>query len=763
MKQLRNLSFYVVVVGGFIALMYWVIQLGETNLQSEMNVIIPEVDKSPWSLFADAFFYNLTHPLAILLLQIVTIILVARLFSWIFRKIGQPAVIGEILAGILLGPSFIGMYLPEISGFLFPEHSLGNLGLLSQIGLVLFMFVVGMELDLKVLQKQAHEAVVISHASIIVPFALGLGLAYFVYNSFAPRGVPFVSFGLFLGISMSITAFPVLARIAQERGLHKTKVGTVVLTCAAADDITAWSLLAVVIAIVKAGSFISALPTIILAVAYIFVLLKVVRPFIKRIGDLHASRENLNKPVVGFFFLVLILSSYTTEIIGIHALFGAFMAGAIMPENVKFKQIFIEKVEDIALVLLLPLFFVFTGLRTEIGLLNDPYLWMVCGVVILVAVTGKFAGSALAARFVGQNWRDSLTIGALMNTRGLVELVALNIGYDLGVMTPEIFAMLVIMALVTTFMTAPALHLIQWFYDKKKSVVWGKVDQLSKYHILISFGNPEMGRTLLRLANSLVISSNRNSKITALHFSPNNLFNTYKMDEFEKDGFAPVLSESHKLNLPIEKLYKVSEDIGNDIAETANQGDYDLLLTGMGQSIFKGSLLGTLLGYSAKILNPEYLVDKFTGRERFSGNLPFAETTREILTKCKVPVGILVDNNFKHTGKIFLPVFSNEDGFLIEYARQFIVNSSSRITVYDASGKLTVDAGILESIRRIEQYAPDHIVRLNHLTFDHDFVKHHDLMLISMEGWSNLVDSKSPWMKNLPSVFIVKDGKRTSR
>ena len=324
-----------------------------------------------------------------------------------------------------------------------------------------------MELNLKVLRNQVNEAVVVSHASIIIPFTLGMGLAYFIYTSFAPPGVSFTSFGLFIGVSMSITAFPVLARIVQERGIHKTKLGTVVITCAAVDDITAWSLLAAVIAIVKAGSFISSLPTILMAVVYVFLMLKIVRPFLKRVGDLHTSRENLSKPVVAIFFLALLLSSYATEIIGIHALFGAFMAGVIMPDNQKFKQILIEKVEDVALVLLLPLFFVFTGLRTQIGLLNDPYFWKICGLVILVAVTGKFVGSTLAAKFVGQNWRNSLTIGALMNTRGLVELVVLNIGYDLGILSAEIFAMLVIMALVTTFMTSPALNIIDKLFKKR--------------------------------------------------------------------------------------------------------------------------------------------------------------------------------------------------------------------------------------------------------------------------------------------------------
>jgi Kef-type K+ transport system membrane component KefB len=283
-------------------------------------------------------------------------------------------------------------------------------------------------------------------------------------------------------------------------------------------------------------------------------MLRVIRPFLKRVGDLHASRENMSKPIVAIFFLVLLLSSYTTEIIGIHALFGAFMAGIVMPENRKFKHIFIEKVEDVALVLLLPLFFVFTGLRTQIGLINEPYLWKICGLVILVAIIGKLAGSALAAKFVGQTWRDSLTIGALMNTRGLVELVALNIGYDLGVLTPELFSILVIMALFTTFMTAPALNLIERLFKRTTGAIPQETSQPAKYRILISFAKPEMGRVLLRLAASLVKGGSNNTKITAMHLFPGNLFNEFKIDAYEQKSFAPVVAESRKLKLEINDL-----------------------------------------------------------------------------------------------------------------------------------------------------------------------------------------------------------------
>jgi Kef-type K+ transport system membrane component KefB len=469
MKIFKNTFFYIGIIGGFSALIYVILIIGR-KLEAGRTIVIPESGKSQWNEFIGSLVHNLQQPLAILLAQIITIILVARLLGWVCKKIGQPTVIGEIVAGILLGPSLLGMHFPEFSAVLFPAKSLGNLNFLSQVGLILFMFTIGMELDLKMLKNKAKDVVIISHASIIVPFALGMGLAYFIYQSFAPQGIQFSSFSLFLGIAMSITAFPVLARILQERHLQKTRIGAMAITCAAADDITAWCLLAVVIAIVKAGSFVSSLYIIILAASYVFFMIKIIRPLLKRMAGSYTLNEQINKPLVATFFITLILSAYATELIGIHALFGAFMAGVVMPGGMRFKNLLIEKVEDITLLLLLPLFFVFTGLRTEIGLLSDPYLWKVTGLIIVIAVTGKFLGSSLAARFVGQNWKDSLTLGALMNTRGLMELIVLNIGYDLGVLNPVVFTMMVIMALLTTFMTGPSLSLINWFFKDKETI-----------------------------------------------------------------------------------------------------------------------------------------------------------------------------------------------------------------------------------------------------------------------------------------------------
>ncbi|MCL9809277.1 cation:proton antiporter [Flavobacterium luminosum] len=756
MNKVRNTIFYFTVTGVFITLMYWVVQQGK-NLEIGRKIIAPTSNDSKWTQFLEGLFHNVEHPLAILLAQIITIIIIARFFGWIFKKIGQPSVIGEIIAGIFLGPSVVGMYFPEFASFLFPVDSLGNLHFLSQIGLILFMFVIGMELDLKVLKNKANDAVVISHASIVIPFALGISLAYFVYHKFAPQGVEFLSFSLFMGIAMSITAFPVLARIVQERGLHKTRLGTIVITCAAADDITAWCLLAAVIAIVKAGTFLSSLYVIALAFIYVLAMLFLVKPFLKRVGELYKDNENLSKPVVAIFFLTLIVSSYATEVIGIHALFGAFMTGAIMPDISKFRHVFIEKVEDVSVILLLPLFFVFTGLRTQIGLINDPYLWKVTGFIILVAVLGKFVGSALTARFVGQDWKDSLTIGALMNTRGLMELVVLNIGYDLGVLTSEIFTMMVIMALVTTFMTGPALDLINWVFKSKEVVIPKEVvEDSNKYKILISFGNNEKGKSLLKLANSLVKKQKETSSITAMHLSVSDEIHGYNIEEYEKETFVPIIEESKALNQEINTLYKATTDIENDIAEIASRGDYDLLLVGLGKSIFEGTLLGKVIGFTTRIINPDRLMDKLTGKEGLFANSIFDERTRQIISKNKTPLGIFVDNDLRNSDKVFVPFFSSEDAFLIDYVQKFIFNNNSKVNVLDVENQIENHFLIKSAIDTLEQQYPDNITLVGEEEINHAFLIKQDLMLISLDSWKKLIDSQSLWLNDLPSVLIIK-------
>ncbi|MGX1754725.1 cation:proton antiporter [Sphingobacterium sp. NPDC055346] len=755
MKNLKSSFFYIVIIGGFSLLIYWIINHG-SFMEEGRHVENMGSNLSNWEEFLSSMLHNLQHPLAILLVQIIVIILVARLFGWLFKKIGQPSVIGEIIAGIVLGPSFLGMYFPDFSAALFPEASFGNLQFLSQIGLILFMFVIGMELDLKVLQKKAHDAIVISHASIILPFALGVGLAYFIYQSFAPEGIAFSSFALFIGISMSITAFPVLARIVQERHMQKTRVGTIAITCAAADDITAWCLLAAVIAIVKAGSFVSSLYVIALAIAYVLLMIKVVKPFLKRIGDIHSTRENLNKSIVAIFFLTLLVSSYLTEVIGIHALFGAFMAGAIMPENSRFRNIFIEKVEDVALVLLLPLFFVFTGLRTEIGLLNEPYLWKVTGWIILVAVVGKFVGSSLAAKFMGQNWKDSLTIGALMNTRGLMELIVLNIGFDLGVLNAEIFAMMVIMALVTTFMTGPAIDLFNKIFKSTEDVVPEEISRQGKYNILISFGNPETSPSLLRLANAMVKQLDQSSSITAMHLTPTSDLTYLNSDLYEFETFEPIVQESKFLEQKISTLFKASSNLEADVAEIANDGDFDLLLIGIGQSIYDGTFLGKILGVTTRIINPETLIYRAKEKESPFNNSSFSDSTIQIMHKTKVPVGIFMDKGLKNLDKILLPIYGKEDLDLLLYIQKFIHNSQSQVTIIDFHHILQDDKKASEMVRAIALKAPNHISKFEAIDLDAQLFKDHDLLLISAESWRELIESNKVWQTEMTSVLVLK-------
>ncbi|MDH4403811.1 MAG: cation:proton antiporter [Flavobacterium sp.] len=755
MKNIKNTFFYLIVTGGFSALIYWIISKGKfLETAKTASKVITTTDH--WNEFINSMVANFQDPLAILLAQIITIIIVARFFGWIFRKIGQPSVIGEIIAGIVLGPSLLGMYFPEFSMALFPIQSLGNLKFLSQIGLILFMFVVGMELDLKVLKNKANEAVVISHASIVIPFALGIGLAFYVYQTFAPKGISFLSFSLFMGIAMSITAFPVLARIVQERGIHKTRLGAIVITCAAADDITAWCLLAVVIAIVKAGAFESALYVIGLSILYVLIMLFIVKPFLKKVGDLYSKSENLSKPVVAIFFLTLILSSYATNIIGIHALFGAFMTGVIMPDISKFRSVFIEKVEDVSVILLLPLFFVYTGLRTQIGLINDPYMWQVTGFIILVAVVGKFLGSALAAKFVGQSWKDSLTIGALMNTRGLMELVVLNIGRDLNVLTDEVFTMMVIMALVTTFMTGPALNLINWAFKSKNKFLPEEINSKSKFKILLFFGNNEKGRSLLRLASSLVKKQKDNVNITAMHLVLSDEMHANNMAEYETDSFLPIINESKNLDQQITTVFKATVDVETDIVEIANQGEYDLLLVGLGKSIFEGTLLGKVLGFTTRIINPDRLIDKFTGKEGLFENSPFDERTRQIISKTKMPLGILINKDLQTVNQVFVPIFSAEDGFLLDYAQKLIYNNDSKIAVLDCNNQLKNNFIFKNAVDSLENNYPSNMSLLTNKVIEKEFLNRHDLMIISLESWKKLVDSQSDWLSNIPSVLIVK-------
>lgn len=403
------------------------------------------------------------QPLARLLLQLIVIITLARLFGVLFRRLGQPAVIGEIVAGIVLGPSVFGSLAPRLSGLVFEASSLTTLKLFAEIGVVLFLFVVGLELDLGRLKTMARTAIVVSQVSIVLPYSLGVGLSLVLYRELAPPGVPFLPFALFMGIAMSITAFPVLARILSERRLAGTPLGDLAISCAAVDDVTAWMILAVVVAGVGKGGLGPAAATIAWTLAFAIAMIWFVRPQLARVFARAKGRVLDGRTAMTGALVFLLSSALATEWIGIHALFGAFLAGAVIPREAGLREALILRLEEVTSVLLLPLFFAFTGLRTDVGLLGDARGWLLCGAIVLVATAGKLGGTLLAARLTRLGWADSFALGALLNTRGLMELIALNLGYELGILSPRVFAMMVLMALATTLATGPLLTLADRF------------------------------------------------------------------------------------------------------------------------------------------------------------------------------------------------------------------------------------------------------------------------------------------------------------
>jgi Kef-type K+ transport system membrane component KefB len=403
--------------------------------------------------------------LLLLILQIIVILAVARLVGRLFRKIRQPQVVGEMVAGILLGPSLLGLVAPGVFDFLFPAESLDYLNSISQIGLLVFMFLIGLELDLNILRGRGRTTVITSQISIIVPFLLGALLAVFLYPILSMEEVPLYLFAMFIGTAMSITAFPVLARILSERKILHTRLGAVAIACAAVNDVTGWIILAVLMLLARKSEVILLFWATILGVAaYVLIMLFPMRRLMCWLEDFYHERGYLSQGILAMVLLFALGSAGTTEFLGIHALFGAFLAGVIMPRHHGFVHALSEKLNDFTVVFLLPLFFAYTGLRTSIGLLNSAELWLYCLLIILVAVVGKFLGGSLPAHATGMSWRESWALGALLNTRGLMELVLLNIALDIGLITQTLFTMLVIMALTTTFMTAPVL---EWVYYRR--------------------------------------------------------------------------------------------------------------------------------------------------------------------------------------------------------------------------------------------------------------------------------------------------------
>ncbi|MCC3456293.1 MULTISPECIES: cation:proton antiporter [unclassified Microcoleus] len=624
-------------------------------------------------------------PIPILvLLEVLIVIALSRLVGLAFRAIKQPQVIGEIVAGIMLGPSLLGLIAPDLGAALFPAEAVPFLNVLSEVGLIFFMFLIGLELNPKYLKNNLDVAILTSHVSILVPFSLGSFLALLLYPIVSNNSVSFTAFAMFLGAAMSITAFPVLARIITEHNLQNTKLGTLALTCAAVDDVTAWCLLAVAIAVTRTNSMVGALPTIFESIVYIGFMLTVVRWFLQRLSKHYNRTGKLSQLVLSGIYMGVVASALITEWIGIHLIFGAFLLGAAMPKNAGLTRELAEKTEDFVLIFLLPIFFAYSGLRTQIGLLNSPELWLLCAAVLGVAIIGKYFGTYVAARVCGISNREASALGWMMNTRGLTELIVLNIGLSLGVVSPLLFTMLVIMALVTTFMTSP---LLEWTYPKKlirldisevsleddselkDSPMGGESEEINrellpKYRILVPVANPSTQKGLLQLAIALAqpaadtggsdLQSAAVHPLSLIELNENYGFEStpVEADRIIQERRSKLSELIESLELPdakkfVHPIIRVTKDVARETAQIAELDRADLILVGWHRPTFSSNRLGGRVG--------------------------------QILSNATVDVAIFVDRGRERLNNLLVPYAANiHDDLGLELALRLLVNSEER-------------------------------------------------------------------------------------
>lgn len=603
--------------------------------------------------------------MVLLLCQIAVILVATRIVGVLAERVGQPKVVGEMLAGILLGPSLFGWLAPGAFGTLFDPNELLGLNYLSQIGIILFLFLIGLELDPKLLKGRGKTAFIISQTSIIFPMILGIGLTVYIYKNHPPAGKSFWPVALFMGAAMSVTAFPVLARILTERNLHKTRVGAIAITCAAVDDVSAWCLLALVVAVASSASFAGVGWTLLFTTVYVSAMFFVVRPFLNRLQDVHDRQGRLSQDVVAMILILVLASALVTEWIGIHALFGAFMLGAVMPKGTRFVRTLTEKLEDFSVVFLLPLFFAFTGLKTQIGLLDSPLLWLETGLIISVACAGKFGGSLVAAKACGMGWRESAAIGTLMNTRGLMELVILKVGLDLGVITASVFAMMVIMALVTTAMTTPVLARVyprKLFAQPDPTPAGGApvLPHEKAFDVLIPVASPRSGGPLLNLASLLTgrrtADGTSGGNIVALHLRRPVDRDAYRagLDEplkpVEDESLEPLLEFATANDVVVQPLTFTSTDVAGDIAHVAVDRHTDLVLIGFHNPVFGKALLGG--------------------------------TVASVLRAVETDVAVFIDRGFGAAGTVLVPFLgTTHDRLALDLAARIGRSGRTKVTV----------------------------------------------------------------------------------
>jgi Kef-type K+ transport system membrane component KefB len=618
------------------------------------------------------------HTVVLVLVQVLIIIGLSRLMGLGCRVFKQPLVIGEIIAGIMLGPSLLGLIAPTLATTLFPAQTLPFLDVLSQVGLIFFMFLIGLELDPKYLKGNLDIAILTSHVSILVPFSLGSLLALLLYPLVSNASVSFTAFALFLGAAMSITAFPVLARIITENNLQGTRLGTLALTCAAVDDVTAWCLLALAIAVGKAAmsasgnhSMIGVVVTIGEALLYIGFMVTVGRWFLQKLSRYYNLTGRLTQLVLAGIYMGVVASALITELIGIHLIFGAFLLGAVMPKNAGLVRELAQKTEDFVLTFLLPIFFAYSGLRTQIGLLNSPELWLLCAAVVTVAILGKYVGTYVAARVCGIENREASALGWLMNTRGLTELIVLNIGLSLGVISPLLFTMLVIMALVTTVMTAP---LLEWTYPKrliKLDTVESEPDIESRldrgqplYRILVPIANPSTQKGLVQLAVAIAGTREQGAVVhplSLIQLEEDYLFQSTpaEADRLIKERRSRLEELIQSLEPPetrhlVHPIVQTANDVARATAEIALLDRTNLILVGWHRPAFSTNRLGGRVG--------------------------------QILSTAPVDVAVFVDRGRERLEKILVPYAANtHDDLGLELALRLLINSDMRsLTILQA-------------------------------------------------------------------------------
>ena len=604
------------------------------------------------------------HPILQLLVQIAVILLTARVVGKIMRWIGQPRVVGEMLGGIILGPSVLGLLdHGAVLGMLFPVHKGGDpypfLNVLSQIGVVLFMFLVGLELDMKLLRNQGKALIITGGTSVAGPLVCGILLGLYLFQEFHGTGGNKLVFALFIGTAMSITAFPVLARMINERNLQRSRVGTFSLACGALNDVVGWCLLALVIAIStsvglnthKSGNpLFSALMTLIWTVVFAAFMLLVMPKALRLLQGLYERRGYLSRDTLALILLLVLASSAMTDWIGIQAIFGAFLLGMAMPAESKFVGHITEKLEDFILLFLLPIFFAYTGLRTGIGLLNDAHLWKICLLVVLIATAAKVIFSFFAARVAGLSWRQSGVLGSLMNARGLVELIVLNIGLNLHVLSPQMFAMMVIMALATTFITTPLLYLVYSPARQRRDEAAEALKPApGESRALVTVSSPQTASGLVRVGTLLLGAGT--GRLCLLHLNnPDEHERRSKTFYTASDPVELALRQAAAMDVSVSAVGFVSTDFASDITLTANRYDVGWIVLGGHQGLFAASALGRIAD--------------------------------EVILHSNRHVAILVEKNLRTVERIMVPyIGENQDIGALQAADQISQRNDARVTI----------------------------------------------------------------------------------